>query len=161
MTTVSTQSTPHPRAKITPAAKSPCEVARELRDQALQQSSAAPSATRSANDAAGHAVHIFNRELKLDAATVFTDSESASSRLRLRLSLSRKQTWCEGKLRHAGMAFHYVRGLVRHGNITILPVKGTESCSGTLNKGYDTTPARVKEFNKLSRICHGFRHDIY
>ncbi len=34
MSTVSTQSTPHPRAKITPAGKSPCEVARELRDQA-------------------------------------------------------------------------------------------------------------------------------
>ena len=36
MSTVSTQSTPHPRAKITPAGKSPCEVARELRDQALE-----------------------------------------------------------------------------------------------------------------------------
>ena len=35
--TVSTQSTPHPRAKITPAGKSPCEVARELRDQALKR----------------------------------------------------------------------------------------------------------------------------
>jgi hypothetical protein len=32
--TVSTQSTPQARAKITPAGKSPCEVARELRDQA-------------------------------------------------------------------------------------------------------------------------------
>jgi hypothetical protein len=36
VSTVSTQSTPHPRAKITPAGKSPCEVARELRDQALR-----------------------------------------------------------------------------------------------------------------------------
>ena len=34
VSTQSTQSTPHPRAKITPAGKSPCEVARELRDQA-------------------------------------------------------------------------------------------------------------------------------
>ncbi len=32
VSTVSTQSTPHPRARITPAGKSPCEVARELRD---------------------------------------------------------------------------------------------------------------------------------
>jgi hypothetical protein len=31
--TVSTQSTPHPRAKITPAGRSPCELGWELRDQ--------------------------------------------------------------------------------------------------------------------------------
>ena len=119
----------------------------------IQQSSTAPSATLRANDEAEHAVHIFNRELELDAATMFTDSASS------RLSLKRKQTWCEDKLRHVGTAFHYVRGLVRHGNITVLPVKGTENCSDTLTKGYDTTPARVKEFNRLARICHGFRHD--
>jgi hypothetical protein len=119
----------------------------------IQQSSAVPSATLRANDDAGHAVHIFNRELELDAATMFTDSASS------RLSLSRKQTWCEDKLRHVGTAFHYVRGLVRHGNISILPVKGTENCADTLTKGYDTTPARVKDFNRLARICHGFRHD--
>ncbi len=109
-----------------------------------------------ANDENEHAVHIFNRELELDAATMFTDSASS------RLSLKRKQTWCEDKLRrHVGTAFHYVRGLVqvRHGNITVLPVKGTENCSDTLTKGYDTTPARVKEFSRLARICHGFRHD--
>ena len=82
-------------------------------------------------------------------------TDSASSRL----SLSRKQTWCEDKLRHVGTAFHYVRGLVRHGNISILPVKGTENCADTLTKGYDTTHARVKDFNRLARICHGFRHD--
>ena len=35
VSTQSTQSTPHPRARISPAGKSPCEVARELRDQAL------------------------------------------------------------------------------------------------------------------------------
>ena len=123
----------------------------------IQQSSTAPSATLRANDDAEHALHIFNRELELDAATMFTDSASS------RLSLSRKHTWCEDKLRHVGTAlnsaFHYVRGLVRHGNITILPVKGTENCSDTLTKGYDTTPARVKEFHKLARICHGFRHN--
>ena len=119
----------------------------------IQQSSAVPSATLRANDDAGHAVHIFNRELELDAATMFTDSASS------RLSLSRKQTWCEDKLRHVGTAFHYVRGLVRHGNISILPVKGIENCADTLTKGYDTTPARVKDFSRLARICHGFRLD--
>jgi hypothetical protein len=119
----------------------------------IQQSSTAPSATLRANDDAEHAVHIFNRELELDAATLFTDSASS------RLSLGRKQTWCEDKLRHVGTAFHYVRGLVRHGNISVLPVKGTDNCSDTLTKGYETTPARVKEFNRLARICHGFRHD--
>jgi hypothetical protein len=119
----------------------------------IQQTSTAPSATLRANGDAEHAVCIFNRELDLDAATMYTDSASS------RLSLSRKQTWCEDKLRHVGTAFHYVRGLVRHGNITVLAVKGTENCSDTLTKGYDTTPARVKEFNRLARICHGFRHD--
>ena len=119
----------------------------------IQQSSTAPSATLRARDDAEHAVHIFQRELELDAAKMFTDSASS------RLSLGRKQTWCEDKLRHVGTAFHYVRGLVRHGNITVLPVKGTENCSDTLTKGYDTAPARVKEFNRLARICHGFRHD--
>ena len=94
-----------------------------------------------ANDDAEHAVHIFQRELELDAATLFTDSASS------RLSLGRKQTWCEDKLRHVGTAFNYVQGLVRHGNISVLPVKGTDNCSDTLTKGYDTTPARVKEFN--------------
>ncbi len=93
-----------------------------------------------ATDDAGHAAHmIFNRELEVDAATLFTDSASS------RLSLGRKQTWCEDKLRHVGAAFHYVRGVVRHANITVLPVKGTESCSDTLSKGYDTTPARESE----------------
>ena len=106
-----------------------------------------------ARDDAEHAVYIFQRELELDAAKMFTDSASS------RLSLGRKQTWCEDKLRHVGTAFHYVRGLVRHGNITVLPVKGTENCSDTLTKGYDTAPARVKEFNRLARICLGFRHD--
>ena len=119
----------------------------------IQQTSTAPSATLRANGDAEHAVCIFNRELDLDAATMYTDSASS------RLSLNRKQTWCEDKLRHVGTAFHYVRGLVRHGNITVLAVKGTENCSDTLTKGYDTTPARVKEFNRLARICHGFRHD--
>jgi hypothetical protein len=47
----------------------------------IQQLSTAPSATLRANDENEHAVHIFNRELELDAATMFTDS--ASSRLSL------------------------------------------------------------------------------
>ena len=34
MSTVSTQSTPHPRAKIIPAGRAPCELGWELRDQA-------------------------------------------------------------------------------------------------------------------------------
>ena len=50
MSTVSTQSTPLPRAEITPAGKSPCEVGRELRDQALpahpSRAAAAGSAMR-------------------------------------------------------------------------------------------------------------------
>ena len=95
-------------------------------------SATAPSATVRANDDAEHAVNIFNGELELNAATMFTHSASS------RLLLSRKQTWCENKLRHVGTAFRYVRGPVRHGNITVLPVKGTENCSDTLTKGYDT-----------------------
>ncbi len=34
MSTLSTQSTPHPRAKIIPAGRAPCELGWELRDQA-------------------------------------------------------------------------------------------------------------------------------
>ncbi len=68
--------------------------AQELLKASIQQSSAAPSATVRANDDAEHAVHIFQRELELDVATMLTDSASA------RLSLGRKQTWCEDKLRH-------------------------------------------------------------
>jgi hypothetical protein len=72
------------------------------------------------------AAHIFNRELELDAATMFTDSASS------RLSLRRKQTWCEDKLRHVGTAlqpFHYVRGLVRYGNITRVTCRSVRVCA--------------------------------
>ena len=74
----------------------------------IQQLSTVPSATVRAKDDAEHAAHISKRELELDAATMFTasDSDSASTRL----SLGRKQTWCEDKLRrgHVGTAFHYI-----------------------------------------------------
>ncbi len=73
----------------------------------IQQSSTVPSATVRAKDDAEHAAHICKRELELDAATMFTasDSDSASTRL----SLGRKQTWCEDKLRrgHVGTAFRF------------------------------------------------------
>ena len=106
-----------------------------------------------ARDDPNHVVHLFQRELELDAAQLFTDSAST------RQSLQRRQTWSEDKLRHVGTAFHYVRGLVRNGNIDVLPVKGKDNCSDTLTKGYESTPGRVSEFNRLARICHGFRPD--
>ncbi len=68
-----------------------------------------------------HVVHLLQRELELDAAQLLTDSAST------RLSLYRKQSWCEGKLRHVGTAFHYVRGLVRNGNIDVLAVNGKDN----------------------------------
>ena len=71
-------------------------------------------------------MHLFQRELELDAAQLLTDSAST------RLSLYRKQSWCEDKLRHVGTAFHYVRGLVRNGNIDVLAVNGKDNCSDTL-----------------------------
>jgi hypothetical protein len=37
--------------------------------------------------------------------------------------------------------------------------RAAENCADTLTKGYDTTHARVKDFSRLARICHGFRHD--
>ena len=40
MSTVSTQSTPHPRAKIIPAGRAPCELGWELRDQTLHSATA-------------------------------------------------------------------------------------------------------------------------
>jgi hypothetical protein len=106
-----------------------------------------------ARDDPNHVVHLFQRELELDAAQLFTDSAST------RQSLQRRQSWSEDKLRHVGTAFHYVRGLVRNGNIDVLPVKGKDNCSDTLTKGYESTPGRVSEFNRLARICHGFRAD--
>ncbi len=42
------------------------------------------------------------------------------------------------------------------GNVATLPVKGTDSCSDTPTKGYETTPARLQELSKLARNCHGF-----
>ncbi len=81
----------------------------------IQQSSTIASATVRAKDDAEHAAHSFQRELELDAATMFTASARDSDSASTRLSLGRKQTWCEGKLRRG----HYIRGLVvRHGNIS-------------------------------------------
>ena len=104
------------------------------------------------NNDLSHACHIFQRELELDAATMFTGTDSASTRL----SLNGKQTWCEDKLRHVGTSPRYFRDLVRHENVAIEPAKGTESCLDTLTKGHKTTTARVNEFHRLARLCHGF-----
>jgi hypothetical protein len=119
----------------------------------IEQVPQPPRAIVRACDDPNHVVHLFQRELELDAAQILTDSAST------RLSLYRKQSWCEDKLRHVGTAFHYVRGLVRNGNIDVLAVNGKDNCSDTLTKGYEQIPSRIKEFNRLARICQGYRFD--
>ena len=100
-----------------------------------------------------HAVFIFNHELELTAASICTDSAST------RQALNRKQSWSEDKQRHVGTAFHYVRSLVRQGAIEVLAVNGKDNVSDTLTKGYESTQQRINEFNRLARICHGYRLD--
>ncbi len=119
----------------------------------IEQVAQPPRAVVRASDDPNHVVHLFQRELELDAAQLLTDSAST------RLSLYGKQSWCEDKLRHVGTAFHYVRGLVRNGNIDVLAVNGKDNCSDTLTKGYEQSPSCIKEFNRLARICHGYRFD--
>ncbi len=96
---------------------------------------------------------IFNHELELTAASICTDSAST------RQALNRKQSWSEDKQRHVGTAFHYVRSPVRQGAIEVLAVNGKDNVSDTLTKGYESTQQRINEFNRLARLCHGYRVD--
>ena len=49
--------------------------------------------------------------------------------------------------------------VVRQGAAEILAVSGKDNVSDTLTKGYESTPQRINEFNRLARSCHGYRVD--
>ncbi len=76
---LSTQSTPHPRARITPAGKSPCEVARELRDPTLRADPEVPASDPRSPRAGGaaaracHSVHAPQLPLRLLLIPDFSD----------------------------------------------------------------------------------------